>query len=204
MPHARALAEARLAAVVESSDAAIVTTDSDWVVETWNPAAERLFGYPADEMVGRSILDLVPPDQHVEARSFGERVRAGERVPPYEAVRLRKDGTAVPVSVTLWPVRDDAGRFVGLAAIYTDLTERRRAEAELRQSEERFRGAFEHTNVATVLTDADNRFVRANAAFGRLFGYSPDGMVGMTMADVTHPDDLAESYARREGLLAGE
>src|SRR5205814_1217554 len=153
---------------VESSDAAIVVTDPDWVVQTWNPAAERLFGYTAAEMAGRSILGLVPPDLHPDARRLAERCRAGERVPPYTAVRLRKDGREVPVSVTLWPVRDAGGAFVSLAAIYTDLTDRRRAEAELRRSEERFRGAFEHTNLATVLTDLDNRFVRANAAFARL------------------------------------
>src|SRR5690242_15835587 len=97
---ARIPPEARFAAVVESSDAAVVTTDPDGVVETWNPAAERLFGYPAAEVLGRSVLLLVPPDRHPDARRLVERVRAGEQVPPYEAVRLRKDGTPVSVSIT--------------------------------------------------------------------------------------------------------
>lgn len=78
------------------------------------------------------------------------------------------------------------------------------AEAALRESEERFRGAFEHTNLAMVLTDIQNRFLRVNDAFGKLFGYRPSEMLGMAMADITHPDDLAESYERREALLAGE
>jgi two-component system, cell cycle sensor histidine kinase and response regulator CckA len=133
-PPARTLATAQalLAAVVESSDAAIVSTNPDWVVETWNPAAERLFGYAAAEMVGRPILDLVPPDQHAESRRVMEHVRDGGRVAPYEALRVRKDGRLVPVLVNPWPVRDPAGAFVALAAIYTDLSDRRRSEARLR------------------------------------------------------------------------
>jgi PAS domain S-box-containing protein len=90
------------------------------------------------------------------------------------------------------------------ADLQQEIAERKRSEEALRQSEERFRSAFEHTGVATVLTDIDNRFVRVNAAFARMFGYSEAEMLGMSMADLTHPDDVAESYARREGLLAGK
>src|SRR5438309_866534 len=99
-------ATALLAAVVESADTAIVCTGPDWVVETWNPAAERLFGYTAAEMAGRSIFDLVPPDEQAEARRAVEHVRAGGRVEPYEAFRVRKDGRPVSVQVNPWPVRD--------------------------------------------------------------------------------------------------
>ncbi len=106
------------------------------------------------------------------------------------------------------------GRVYENGTLYTDLLRhssklaeevaaRERSEAALRESEGRFRGAFEHTGVAMVITDTDNRFVRVNAAFARLFGYTPPEMLGMTMAGVTHPDDLAESLARREDLLAG-
>jgi PAS domain S-box-containing protein len=84
-----------------------------------------------------------------------------------------------------------------------DIADRKRAEEALRESDELFRGAFEYTNVAMVVTDVGNRFVRVNAAFARLFGYSEADLLGMTMADVTHPDDLAESYANRQALLAG-
>jgi PAS domain S-box-containing protein len=100
------------------------------------------------------------------------------------------------------------GRIYENGSIYRDVVryaeELKQQVAERRRSEDRFRGAFEHTAVAMVLTDADNRFVRVNAAFAGMFGYTPDQMLGMTMADVTHPDDVAESYARREALLAGE
>ena len=107
------------------------------------------------------------------------------------------------------------GRIYENGSLYADLlrhstkladevAQRKRGEAALRESEERFRGAFEYTAVATVLTDTDNRFVRVNTAFARTFGYSPPEMLGMTLADVTHPDDLAESHARRDRLLAEE
>jgi PAS domain S-box-containing protein len=89
------------------------------------------------------------------------------------------------------------------AELELEVSERQRAEAALRESEEKLRGAFEYTNVATVLTDIDNRFLRVNAAFARLFGYSPAEMLHLSMQDVTHPDDLADSFARREALLAG-
>ncbi len=107
------------------------------------------------------------------------------------------------------------GRIYENGSLYADLlqhatklaeeaAERRRSEVALRESEERFRSAFEHTGVAMVLTDINNAFVRVNAAFAILFGYSPHEMLGMTMADVTHPDDRAQSYAQREALIVGK
>ncbi|MDB5311097.1 MAG: sensor histidine kinase [Gemmataceae bacterium] len=150
--------EARFRAIIESSDTAIVSTGPDWVVESWNPAAERLFGYTPGEMVGRSILDLVPADQHQEARRMLERVQAGERVPPYEAVRVRNDGRPVHVAVNPWSVRDAGGRFLSLAAVYTDLTEKRRLEEHLRQAQKldalgRLAGGVAHdfNNLLTVI-----------------------------------------------------
>jgi PAS domain S-box-containing protein len=149
---------AHLAAIVESSDNAIVSTDPQWIVESWNPAAERLFGYTADEMIGRSILDLVPFDQQSEAVRVVEEVRADGHVAPYETVRVRKDGSLVAVSVNPWPVRTPAGEFISLAAIYADLTERRRLEGQLRQAAKieavgRLAGGIAHdfNNLLTVI-----------------------------------------------------
>ena len=165
-----------LAAVVESSDAAIVCTDPDWVVVSWNPAAERLFGYAAAEMVGRSILDLVPPDLHAEARGVVEAVRAGARVEPYEAVRLRKDGRPVHVSVNPWPVRDAGGAFVSLAAIYTDLTDRRRSAARLR-------AVVSSMSDGLVLADPAGNLVEWNPAALRMHGYESQDEVRRPLSD---------------------
>ncbi|HJZ55120.1 MAG TPA: PAS domain S-box protein, partial [Gemmataceae bacterium] len=181
----------RLAAIVESSDAAIVSTNPDWVVESWNPAAERLFGYTAAEMLGRSILDLVPPEQRPEARRVIERVRAGERVRPYEAVRLRKGGTPVHVSVNPWPIRDAHGTFISLAAVYTDLTERRKARAALRASEERYRHLFEANPHPMWVVDVETlRFLAVNDAMVERYGYSREELLAMTIQDIRPPEDV--------------
>src|SRR5262249_30518577 len=126
----RAEAErALLAAIVESSEAAIVCTDADGIILSWNPAAERLFGHTPAEAVGQSNFRLVvPPDLLEESRSRVERLRGGERLAPLETVRLRKGGEPVHVSVTVWDVRL-RGQVVGLAAVYRDIGPRREAEA---------------------------------------------------------------------------
>ena len=102
------------------------------------------------------------------------------------------------------PILAEGGEWLGRVWFFRDITDRLRAEESVRASEALFRGAFEDTNVAMVLTDVDNRFVRVNAAFGRLFGYSAGEMVGMTMMQITHPDDVAASLALRARLVAGE
>ncbi len=134
-------AHALLACIVESSEDAIVSIDLGGHILTWNPAAERLFGYPAAEVVGRPVEVLTPPGHRADTRGTVERVRRGERIAPYEAVRVRKDGREVRVAVTASAVRSPDGRVIALAATYRDVTERARMEAALRESEERFRQA---------------------------------------------------------------
>jgi len=151
-------AQAHLAAIVESSNDAIVSTDTNWVVESWNPAAERLFAYSADEIIGRSILVLVPENEQANSIRVLETIRAGGRVAPYEGIRLGKNGDPVPVLVTPWPVLGANGEFISLAAIYADLTERRRLEGQLRQAARmeavgRLAGGIAHdfNNLLTVI-----------------------------------------------------
>jgi PAS domain S-box-containing protein len=103
----------RLAAIVESSDDAIVSKDLDGIITSWNRGAEDLFGYTANEAVGQSITILIPPDRLAEEDMVLGRVRRGERVQHFDTVRRRKDGTLVPVSLTVSPIRDAAGIFVG-------------------------------------------------------------------------------------------
>ncbi|HWE62086.1 MAG TPA: PAS domain S-box protein, partial [Chloroflexota bacterium] len=126
-------AEARrlLAAIIASSDDAIMTKDMDDRITTWNPSAERLYGYTAAEMIGQPSLRLVPPERADEMFRILERVQRGERVDHFETVRLRKDGSRVDVSVSVAPLVDAAGRLVGASAIARDITERKRAEQEL-------------------------------------------------------------------------
>lgn len=117
-------ASRRLAAIIESSDDAIISKDLNGIITSWNVAAERLFGYRHDEIVGQSILTLIPPDrQHEEPRILG-RIRRGERIDHYETVRRRKDGTLLDISVTVSPLKDKSGKIIGASKIARDITER--------------------------------------------------------------------------------
>jgi PAS domain S-box-containing protein len=125
----------RLAAIVESSDEAIIGKTLDGVVTSWNQGAQRIFGYPAEEIVGKSISILVPPEREAEEPSILEAVAKGE-VKRFDTVRRRKDGQYVDVSVTSSPVRDAAGRIVGISKVARDITDRRRAEEALARAKE--------------------------------------------------------------------
>jgi PAS domain S-box-containing protein len=135
------LAHSRLAAMVESSEDAIIGKSLDGTIQTWNAAAARLYGYSAEEAVGQSMFLLVPPERADELKAIMEKMRRGERIADYETTRLCKDGRRVDVSVRVSPVRDERGRLVGASAIARDISERRRAEAELAHLLEREQAA---------------------------------------------------------------
>ncbi len=127
--------ESLLAAIVESSEDAIVSTDLDGVVTSWNAGAQRIFGYKTEEMVGQSFLSLVPRDRHAEFVDMLRRLGAGEQIERFETTRLRKDLQPVEVSVTISPIKDAAGQIVGAAKIAHDVMERKRMERMLIRSE---------------------------------------------------------------------
>jgi PAS domain S-box-containing protein len=137
----------RLAAIVNSSEDAIVSKDLNGTIETWNGGAERLFGYQASEVIGKSILIIIPPDRHDEELRIVERIRRGELIKSYETVRMREDGNLLDISLTVSPLRDAAGRIIGASKIARDITERKRAEAALRDMQMQ----LSHANrIATV------------------------------------------------------
>jgi two-component system CheB/CheR fusion protein len=117
-------ASRRLAAIIESSDDAIITKSLDGTITSWNASAERLFGYKPDEIVGKSILTLIPPDRHHEEPGIIERVRRGERIDHYETIRRRKDGTLFDISVTVSPLKDQKGQIIGASKIARDISDR--------------------------------------------------------------------------------
>ena len=186
---------ARLAAIVESSEDAIVSKTLDGVIRSWNAGAERLFGYTAEEAVGRPITLIIPPERQDEERAILERLRRGERVEHFETVRVAKDGRRLDISLTVSPIRDDAGHVIGASKIARDITERKRAEKALRESEERYRRAaaeaaqaaeanakfrafFEQgTNFAGVLA-LDGTVVEANRLCLDACGFTRDEVIG--------------------------
>src|SRR5256885_15549110 len=111
------MASRHLAAIVESSEDAIISKNLDGVIQTWNAAAERMFGYTAPEIVGRSVLTLIPRERHHEEDEILGRLRRGERIEHFETVRRAKDGTLLDISLTLSPVKDHTGRIIGASKI---------------------------------------------------------------------------------------
>ena len=126
------LADARLAAIVESSFDAIISKDLDSVILTWNPAATRLFGYSAEEAIGRPITFILPPHLHDEEAAIIARIRSGERVENVETVRVRKDGSRVHISITVSPIRDRNGVIVGASKVARDISTSKESERRIR------------------------------------------------------------------------
>jgi PAS domain S-box-containing protein len=188
-------ARARLAAIVESSDDAIVSKTLEGVIRTWNAGAERLFGYSEREAVGQPITLIIPQERRDEERAILERLCRGERVEHFETVRVAKDGRRLDISLSISPIRDDTGQIIGASKIARDITERKRAEEALRRSEERYRKAAEEavraaeanakfraffeqgTNFAGVLT-IDGRLVEANRLCLDACGFVREEVIG--------------------------
>lgn len=190
----------RLAAIIESSDDAIIGKTLDGIVTSWNAAAETLFGYRRDEIVGRPIATLFPPDRIREEEAILARIRCGERVDHYETVRRRKDGSELTVSLTISPVRDATGAIVGASKIVRDITERRRREDALRESEERYRRLAD-LNPEALFVQVDGRIVYANAAMLRLYrATAKEDLIGRSVFEVVHPDSHAIAQARSDRI----
>lgn len=143
----------KLAAIVESSDDAIISKDLNGTITSWNRGAERLYGYTADQVMGRPISILMPPEHMDDFPAIMERLRREERIEHYETVRVRKDGRRVDVSLTISPVRNAEGRVIGVSKIAHDITDRRRTEEALGKQTERLRLLWE---AAAVVLTADN------------------------------------------------
>ena len=211
-------AGARLFAIVASSTEAIIGTTLDGTITHWNPAAERVYGYRADEAIGRSVVMLAPPELVNDVVGLLERVRRGERVEAYETTRLTKDGRRIDVSLGTSPVLDAAGNVVAASSIARDVTERKRAERQLRaatetaegansalrESEERFRGAFDGASIGMALVSPEGRFLEVNRALCGILGYTEDELLAKTFQDLTHPDDLEADRDQARQLLANE
>ena len=117
--------------VVESSDYAIVTKDLNGIITSWNKGATRLFGYTADEVIGKPVTILMAPDRQNEEPAILERIRRGERIEHYETVRMRKNGEQIDISLTVSPIKNAGGKIIGASKIARDITEQKRKEAQI-------------------------------------------------------------------------
>ena len=182
--------EQRLQALIDSSPLALVEFGLDTRIRLWNPAAERIFGWTREEMLGRGGLPLGPPSKRAETEDLFERVRAGESINDYETVRQRKDGTLVAVSIAAAPVRDGSGRVVGNMVAYTDITERK-------AQEERLQALIDSSPLALVEFGLDTRIRLWNPAAERIFGWSREEMLGRGGL----PDGAALEARRERGAV---
>ena len=178
----------RMAAIIDSSNDAIIGKTFEGVVTSWNPAAERLFGYTETEMIGNSILRIVAPENRDEELNLVSKVKNGVRVDQYETTRVRKDGTPIDVILNLSPINDSAGRRVGVSTIVRDITERNRAAASLRESEIRFRTLADNMSQFAWMADKEGYIYWFNTRWYDYTGTSFEEMQGWGWCDVIHPD----------------
>ena len=194
-----------LAAIVDSSDDAVVSKKLDGTITSWNQSAERLFGYNAQEAIGQHITLIVPWERRSEEEDILRRLARGERVEHFETVRRRKDGTYLDVSLTISPIRDAAGRVVGASKVGRDISERKRIEAALRESEERFRAIVETTPECVKLISADGTLLHMNRPGLKMVGArSADEVVGKSVYDLIAPEDRNRFKAFNESICRGE
>jgi two-component system cell cycle sensor histidine kinase/response regulator CckA len=181
----------QLAAIVESSFDAIIGKTLDGTIVSWNAAAEAMYGYSAAEVVGRPIALLAPAEQRREVDQLLDRLAHGEKIGHYETTRIRKDGRKIIVAVTLSPIRDTTGKIVGASAISRDITERRRVEQDLRQSEARFASLVQDAPYGIFRVTLEGQFLQVNPALVRMLGYQSD-------AELLERNIQTDVYAKAE------
>lgn len=198
-------AQEHYAALVESSDDGIVAKDLEGNVISWNPAAEKLFGWTAEEMIGQSIRRLIPSDRQDEEDSILARIRAGEHVPQFFTRRLHKTGHEIDVSVSISPVRDGFGAIIGASKIARDASAFMEAQRRLRESELRFRMLADNIAQLAWIAEADGDINWYNHRWYEYTGSTLAEMKGWGWRKVHHPDfvDRVEEKFRHH-LAAGE
>ena len=190
-----------LAAIVESTEDAVVGSTLDGRILSWNRGAEKLHGYSADEVLGKSIMILIAPEYQEPCRRISEGLIQGKTYPRIESVGVRKSGERVEVSLSVSLVKNSVGQASGLAAIIRDNTKVKQAEKALRDNEVRFRRVFEHSPFGMCLTTADSRILQANATFCRMLGYSPLELTELGWLGIIHPADQERCVQAYKRLL---
>jgi PAS domain S-box-containing protein len=192
-----------LAAIVDSSEDAIIGQSLAGIITSWNLGAVRLFGYSSREIVGRPASVLVPTTRKDELTEVLTAIASGETVQDFETLRVRKGQEEVWVSLTMSPIRDRRGRIVGASTIARDVSGRRRTERALREAIARFGSAFSHALVGMALVRLDGRLLQANPAYCRLTGYSEQELATMCADDLTYPGDRHKDRTYLEQMLSG-
>jgi PAS domain S-box-containing protein len=192
-----------LRASISASPLATVLLDPQGVVTMWNSAAEQIFGWRESEVLGR-LLPSVADDMSAEFAALRFRVLGGETLTGVELRRTHKQGHQLDISLSTAPVYDAGGAVVAIMALMSDISERKRIDRELQQSESRFRAAFEESAIGMCLTDLAGGLLMVNPYFCNMLGYSREDLCALDLYQITFPDDVEKSRRWTEGLLAGE
>lgn len=195
----------RLAAIIESSHDAIVAKDLNGIITDWNQSAQRIFGYKAEEIIGKSILTVIPKDRHSEEREILRRIRNGEVIEHYETVRCRKDGTLVDVSLTISPIRDFGGKIIGVSKIARDISRQKKGERLLAEQAR----LLDLSNEAILVRGKDDRITYWNRGAEDLYGYPAEEALGkvthkLLRTEYSEPIEQIFAKLERETRWSGE
>ena len=201
------LIQSKLAAIVESSDDAIISKDLTGTITSWNAAAERIFGWKAEEIVGKSVLTLIPPELHDQEPMILGKLSRGERIDHFETIRMRKDGTRIQVSLTVSPIRNNSGQVVGASKIVHDITKEKQADAALWRANEtraRLAAIVESSDDAIISKDLNSIITSWNKAAERIFGYKAEEILGRSILLLMPPELRNEEPDILRKLTGGE
>ena len=182
----------KLAAIVDSSDDAIISTDLDAIITTWNEGAKIIFGYTKDEIIGKSIDMFIPEDRKAELELNYSKIKKGERIEHFETTRIRKDGERVNVSKSMFPVYNDEGVLTGVSIISRNITAQKIAQEAERESNKRFRQLAENINAVFFITDTEaKRIIYVSPAYKDVFEIEPEELIDNPNLgrELIHPDD---------------
>ncbi|HEV7519581.1 MAG TPA: PAS domain S-box protein, partial [Candidatus Angelobacter sp.] len=193
-------AQRRLAAIIESSEDAIASKDLQGTITSWNKSAEKLFGYTAEEIIGRPVTLIIPPELHDDEALILGRIRAGERIEHFQTVRVHKNGRRVDVSLTVSPVRDEKGKIIGAAKIVRDISHQKKLEEAAR----RLAAIVESSDDAIASKDLNGIITSWNRSAEKLFGYSAEEMVGKPVTVIIPPELQHDEHTILSKIRRGE
>lgn len=190
-----------LAAIVSSSEDAIIGKDLNSIILSWNQTAEKLFGYSAEEAIGRNITIIIPPELAKEEEEIIRNVKNGRRIRPYQTVRMNRDGKKITVSLTISPVKNKQGEVIGASSIMRDITLQKKVENALRENQDLMNTFFDNTPAGLIIYDENNRYVRINDHAARLYGRKSDGIIGKHVSEILPPELARLTIQRNREVL---
>ncbi|HEU4872484.1 MAG TPA: PAS domain S-box protein [Pyrinomonadaceae bacterium] len=197
------LAQYWLSAIIESADDAVISKTLEGIITSWNKAAERIFGYTADEVIGKPVTILIPADHENEEPAILARLRAGDRIEHYETVRVRKDGRLIDISLTVSPIKGPNGQIVGASKIARDITEQKQARKALDEALERLKLALDAARLGDWSWDAKTEFVNMSETAANIFGIPPGPqMTWDAMSELLHEEDRKVARVAVDEALA--